>query len=97
MTRPSGPTDRKLPLNQMAFWTVCAVQEAFDTSGVGVGDERNYCGELFGKGGGYFFVVCEGFGSGFGGEGDWLVGGCVRSLLGKFLYYFPEVGRVMFV
>ena len=34
-----------------------SVQKAFDTAGVGVGGEWDYCSKLFGEGGGYCFVV----------------------------------------
>ena len=48
-----------------------------DTSGCRVWGVWNYCGVLFGEGGGYVSVFGECFGGCWGGEGDGLVRGRV--------------------
>ena len=48
---------------------MASVEAALESAGFRVLGVRDYCSELFGKGGGYCYAVCEGFGC--GGSGQW--------------------------
>ena len=76
---------------------VGAVHVAFDSAGVGVRSERDYCSELFGECGGYCFVVCKGFGGVARGEGDGLVGCCVFVFSRECFDECPVSRCIMFV